>query len=55
MEVLTSFPIAAKSFCGKVDAGLGFIVNRNVAFVSYFVVIVREGALNVNETSTFSL
>lgn len=55
VEVLASFAVAAKTFCGEVDAGLCFIVDGDVAFVSYFVVIVREGALNVNETGTFSL
>jgi hypothetical protein len=55
VEVLASFAVAAKTFCGEVDAGLGFIVGRDIAFVSYFVVIVREGALNVNERGTFSL
>lgn len=55
MEVLAAFSVAAEAFCGEVDACLGFIVDGHVAFVSYFVIIVCEGALNVNETGTFSL
>ena len=46
MQVLAAGAVCAIASEGKVDAGFGFVVGREVGFGAYFVCGVCEGALS---------
>ena len=46
MEVVAAVAVGTISFEGEVDAGFGFIFLGDVYFLSYFVFVVCEGALD---------